>query len=326
MLFRYAKYYAQGNSVNTGNHIVEWQAYTSDGTNRMAGRWASVLDANGNAIGSSAIPTDGSTDTASYYSCSPGQAFHVDMGAVYDITNMNILNYFGDYRTYLDMKILVSMDNVNWFTVYDAARSGLDYPENGYWFNIPLQSNRITNLLVNGLDLAEINAVIGRSGAASLGDARVRQLTGVSSGPISMSQCQAITNCIPYKERVKYAGGTTPAASRSVSKTTYSPTSVSSTFSGTINTLGPYRQVNTQGWTDCTGEYLKYDNTGTYYAAGAIIDIADAPPYMYQERVTRSVSQNSPYNTIWDVYVVKQQIYYEWHQDYQGVLYITYTG
>jgi Tfp pilus assembly protein PilE len=95
--------------------------------------WVSIAQSGGTntnvALGKTAtnsLLTDGNTATASYYDGPAGQktSVTVDLGQVQNINMIKVWHYYADTRIYYDTKAEVSVDNINWTTVFDSAVSG----------------------------------------------------------------------------------------------------------------------------------------------------------------------------------------------------------
>ena len=126
---RYIRDYLNGSTANTGDHWVEIQAYErGTGTNRAASSVGATIS--GSVAENTSYPysrtIDGSTNTLTYSTTTVSglQYLQIDMGAEYDIENLKVWHYFSDGRTYYATKTQVSLDGVEWFTMYDSAVSG----------------------------------------------------------------------------------------------------------------------------------------------------------------------------------------------------------
>jgi hypothetical protein len=51
-------------------------------------------------------------------------AVDIDLGHEHELTHLQIWHYYGDSRTYYGTKTQVSVDKVNWITVFDSEVSG----------------------------------------------------------------------------------------------------------------------------------------------------------------------------------------------------------
>jgi hypothetical protein len=122
---RYIREYMNGSSANGGNHIVEIEAFTYDGTNIAAGKTATsnLTLSNGTRI------TDGNKDYVNYASFTGTTGyFQVDLGFPYFLDYIHVWNYFGDARTYHETKLQVSQDGVNYYDVFNSETEG-EYQE-----------------------------------------------------------------------------------------------------------------------------------------------------------------------------------------------------
>ncbi len=128
---RYIRLKSSGNSVNSGTHVVEIQAFASvdgTGTNLLSGKTGSTGD--GNA-------TDGSLANNTYSMANANNYITWDMGATKNIGSLKFAMYSADNRTYNNVQIEVSTNNSTWTTVFgprnvsspkaDATNSKLEY-------------------------------------------------------------------------------------------------------------------------------------------------------------------------------------------------------
>lgn len=139
MKIRYIRDTVSGSTANSSNHWVEIQAYDINEVNIALGKSAS-----------SSLLTDGSTSSSPYYSGGPAT---VDLGSVEIVNYLKIWHYWADGRTYHDIKTEVSVDNVNWITVFDSNIDG-EYKETSSGKTIILRPNKLSidskgNLFIN---------------------------------------------------------------------------------------------------------------------------------------------------------------------------------
>ncbi|MGE7864524.1 discoidin domain-containing protein [Bacillus mobilis] len=123
---RYIRDWANGNSVNGGNHWVEIEAYNSEGVNKALGK-AVTSNVPNDPLNPASVVTDGNTQSNRWTQVYDGGRpcwIQVDLGEVMAIEKINVRHYFADGRTYKQTKTEVSMDGVNWTTVFDSAISG----------------------------------------------------------------------------------------------------------------------------------------------------------------------------------------------------------
>ena len=110
---RYIKNCIKGSTANTGNHWVELQAI-KDGINIAKGKNVTGTTSSTSPNPYNAI-TDGDITTSKYgqSSTSGNQCITIDLGASYDLDEIAVWTYFGDYRSYYDNKTYVSSNNTN---------------------------------------------------------------------------------------------------------------------------------------------------------------------------------------------------------------------
>lgn len=132
---RYIRDYMNGNTVNTGNHWVEIQAYDARGNNIAAGK--SGTTSNG---AFDTLITNGITSTNPYFSLPEGEQWvQVDLGGLYEISAVKIWHYYSDGRTYYGTKTMISADGTNWIVIFDSANSG-EYAETANGHLIPINN------------------------------------------------------------------------------------------------------------------------------------------------------------------------------------------
>ncbi len=140
---RYIRDSINGSSANTANHWSEIQAFERhSGVNRALSSNGSTIS--GSAEENSSYPysriIDGNLDSLIYATTATTglQYVTIDLQAEYDIDTINVQHYNVDSRTYNETKTEVSLNNVDWVTIYDSAVNGT-YRENdpGMNFQVP---------------------------------------------------------------------------------------------------------------------------------------------------------------------------------------------
>jgi len=123
---RYIRDWLNGSTSNSGDHWVQVSAIDKDGTNVALN--ASVT-ASHTASNLTKV-TDGTTTYSGYASVSAAEPCYVeiDMVQIYEINSLEIWHYWADGRTYHETKTEVSVDGVNWETIFNSQISG-EYPE-----------------------------------------------------------------------------------------------------------------------------------------------------------------------------------------------------
>lgn len=167
MEIRYIRVYQNGNTINAGNHWVQIEAYTNDGTNVARAKPVKGDSSNtfatspSNSEGLQRV-TNGNLDTSYYlYSGTNASTYiQVDLGMLYDVAYLKIYNYFGDTRAY-NSEIQVSRTVTTWTSIYKAYDSSASetlnsksftnvYFETSSGFKIALPSTNNTGLAYNG--------------------------------------------------------------------------------------------------------------------------------------------------------------------------------
>lgn len=128
MRARYIRDWAQGNTVNAGNHWSEIKVILKNGNNiaqgkAVTGRRAQHATNTYSRVVDNNLTTYGTPATAP----SPPEAdwVRIDLGQVYyDIDYIQVWHTIADNRTYFGAKTEISEDGVNWTPVFDSAKSG----------------------------------------------------------------------------------------------------------------------------------------------------------------------------------------------------------
>lgn len=116
---RYVRDYINGSTANTGNHWCELKVMFDDIN------LAKNLPVTGSvSISNAQIMTNDVVD-ANYASCGPGlQYVQIDLGSVQQVDYIHVWHYYQDDRIYHDTKTQVSVDGIDWLTIYDSAVDG----------------------------------------------------------------------------------------------------------------------------------------------------------------------------------------------------------
>lgn len=126
MLGRYFYFESNGSNSNAFNFYVEIQIVDKDGVNRALGRGLARYSNIHTGSKDPSVVTDGDTNTNNYFATVEGKGHIViDLGDVYDISYIKIWRYYGDGRTFKDVFIKVSKDDVNYTTVFSSEVDGL---------------------------------------------------------------------------------------------------------------------------------------------------------------------------------------------------------
>ena len=137
MLGRYFYFESNGSTANNSNHITEIQIFNKSGENIALNKGVYRTNHTGTISG---IITDGNTSTSPYVDLSDGAKYVViDLGNIYDVSRIKIWRYYSDGRTYRDIFIKVSIDDVDYTTVFSSEVDGL-YKETseGKQIDLPL--------------------------------------------------------------------------------------------------------------------------------------------------------------------------------------------
>lgn len=114
---RYIRLFANASTSNSGTHLVEVEAYTSDSTNVALGK--SVTSSPSITNGSLAAMTDGVTASSAWngLDSTAGMTNVVDLGQEYDIVEVRVYRYGLDSRSYYQDTVEISTDGTTYTTV-----------------------------------------------------------------------------------------------------------------------------------------------------------------------------------------------------------------
>lgn len=130
MPIRYIRDTINGSTANTANHWCEFEVYNYVGENIAWGRDVKL----GTTTHSNSVATDGIINS-SYIQGNPTLTF--DIGYIENIHKIKIWHYYPDGRTYYNNVTEVSVDGVNWYTVYSGQK-----PETAAGNEIILSANK----------------------------------------------------------------------------------------------------------------------------------------------------------------------------------------
>ena len=143
---RYIRDYVNGSTANNDAHWCEIQAYDRWGRNvafASDGEWNngiydSSFNGNTSRYGLNKLNTttykpmhvitQGTPEPGFLVKPSGLQSVTIDMGIIHYIDKIKVWHYYPDSRTYHNTKTEVSVDGVNWVTVFDSAIEG-EYQE-----------------------------------------------------------------------------------------------------------------------------------------------------------------------------------------------------
>lgn len=137
MFGRYFYFESNGSDIDVWNHLAEVEIIDKKGVNRALGRGLSKYPST--SSGNSSWVTNGNTSLSEYVQFGEGKQYVViDLGAVYDITQVKVWRYYDDARCYKDVYVKISLDDVEYTTIFSSKVNGT-YPETseGYQIDIP---------------------------------------------------------------------------------------------------------------------------------------------------------------------------------------------
>ncbi len=118
---RYLRSWKNGSTVNANNHWVEIEVFDYAGNNLAAGLIPTT------SSGTLTNPSGSTDGVLNSYTTQPIGALgylEIDLLDVYDVKEINIIDFYTDGRTYHEPKLEVSDDGVRWYTIYDHAVEG----------------------------------------------------------------------------------------------------------------------------------------------------------------------------------------------------------
>lgn len=120
---RYIRVWSGGNSVNTGQHLVELEVWDKQGVNRALGISFIIISGSASDL---TIGTNGSLShngNSGYTVIANNGEVQLDLGVIYKIERIKIWNYWDDARRYT-YQLRISENENNWEVVFDARVSG----------------------------------------------------------------------------------------------------------------------------------------------------------------------------------------------------------
>lgn len=112
MFIRYIRDSVSGNSINAYNHLCQIKAISDNGINY-------AFDKKVN--NAKTVATDGIVNNQ-YIDAAGDKTFTLDLQFLCCIEKIIIWHYYADGRTYYNNKVEVSVDGINWITVYEGQK------------------------------------------------------------------------------------------------------------------------------------------------------------------------------------------------------------
>ena len=117
---RYIRDYLNGSTENAYNYWCEIKVMS--GNTNLA---LNTTPFGSDTIGNAHLITDGSTISNPYASCGTGKQYiEIDLNSVQHVDYIHIWHYYADNRTYYETKTEVSIDGINWITIFDSSIDG----------------------------------------------------------------------------------------------------------------------------------------------------------------------------------------------------------
>ena len=171
---RYIRDFCSGSTANNANHWCEIQAWDKYGRNVALGSVGSATtragvyslissitksgvnnSSNANYIKTHSITKGTPSPASTYIGLGATQGIIIDLGQVFEIETIKIWHYWGDSRTYHNVKTEISEDKVNWKTVFDSSVSG-EYAETSAGLTISFNK---TNMSITNAGIYKTNAL-----------------------------------------------------------------------------------------------------------------------------------------------------------------------
>lgn len=159
---RYIRDFCSGSTANAANHWCEIQAWDKYGRNVAFGSIGSAItrtgsislissitksgvnnSSNANYIKTHAVTKGTPSPASTYIGLGQNTGIIIDLGQVFEIETIKIWHYWGDTRTYHNVKTEVSEDKVNWKTVFDSSVSG-EYAESSAGLTIDFSETNMS--------------------------------------------------------------------------------------------------------------------------------------------------------------------------------------
>ena len=116
---RYIRDWISGSSSNSSNHWSEIKAI-SNGINVALGK--EVTSNQSFQFGTSPrLVTNGSLEDYADLGSDPKTYVQIDLGSIYDVDEIKVWHYYLDGRMYYDTKTEVSVDGINWVSIFDST-------------------------------------------------------------------------------------------------------------------------------------------------------------------------------------------------------------
>jgi hypothetical protein len=266
-----------GSNVNGTNYWVEIQAKDASGTNLALNRTPTV---NFTVLeGSVGLVTDGVTNNSFSYLSGNGNpaTVTIDLGSIYEIYSITRWHFYDDARVFSTVKTEVSIDNSNWFTIYDSSTAGT-YPES---------SAGATNYAPWGTPIVRYGTVNATLGAATLsadGSVGSGGRTGNLSATLgAVTLSAAATLPIAASSSVTLGSVTSSAAGTVAIVGTATPTlgAVTASSAGTVAIAGSASvtldstSLSADASHPDTGALNATLGAATTSASGGVFDVAD---------------------------------------------------
>lgn len=115
---RYIRDWTSGSSANNYNHWSEIKAI-ANGINVALGKEVTTnFPYNVNSL---PWVTNGSLEDYAACGADPKTYVQIDLGSIYDVSEIKVWHYFLDGRMYYDTKTEVSADGINWISIFDST-------------------------------------------------------------------------------------------------------------------------------------------------------------------------------------------------------------
>ena len=218
--YRYVRNYINGSSVNTGNHWVEIEVYSTSNQLLSTGKTithnGTSLTYGGTATSLKAL-TDGDTTSANYVEVrgTTNPYIEIDLGQEYDIGRVKVWHYYNDGRIYNNNKIeLLTSDKTESKIVFDSDTEET-YQETRY-------GKTVYNIYEKSL-ISRIMVAAGGGGADSHTKAPNYSGYGGSGGALFGGDAlQANTYCYQYGTGgTQISGGQGPNCENGTSSSYY---------------------------------------------------------------------------------------------------------
>lgn len=165
MKIRYIRNYLNGNSIDGYNRWVEIKAFDIYGYNVAYGKTVTANFTPSSSYKPLSALVDNNVDTANYITSAVAnkqEYVQIDLGGLYFIEKIIMWHYYGDNRIYHGNILQVSIDGINWITVFDSNVDG-EYVETASGFIVDISGKLAQFYNLSGTYISQSNPDVNYS-------------------------------------------------------------------------------------------------------------------------------------------------------------------